>query len=138
MFYRYLLRMPAKWNPDASPRPIVFLHGLGLGLLQYHSIIAHLFKKFPDHPILILLQPQVSQDFFHPHYLKPLSRDDMADRLAGLLQELGWVSLKGPKRDLEREEEKEVATSLLGDPQKGVTLLSHSKYVTSGFRIFRI
>ncbi|KAF8913969.1 hypothetical protein CPB84DRAFT_1758047 [Gymnopilus junonius] len=123
----YILRMPAKWNPDTSPRPIVFIHGLGLGLLQYHSFISHLLKKFPDRPILILLQPQISQNFFHPHFLKPPSRHEMADRLAGLLQELGWVSLRETKRaTVEYEEEKEVASSLLGDPRRGVTLLSHS------------
>ena len=55
----------------------------------------------------------------------------MAERLAGLLQRLGWVSLEGTKEDAECEEEKEVKSSLLGDSQRGITLISHSKYVLS-------
>ncbi|KDR84375.1 hypothetical protein GALMADRAFT_111650 [Galerina marginata CBS 339.88] len=118
----YLLRVPAKWHPATSPRPVLFLHGLGLGLLQYHNTIQNLVNKFPDRPILIPLQPQISQDIFHPHFLKPLSRHQFAGCLAGLLQKLGWVTLC----DGEDKQENEVASSLKSGAQKGVTLLSHS------------
>lgn len=120
--------MPGDWDPTTSPRPVVFLHGLGLGLLQYHNTIAHLLEKFPDRPILVPLQPQISQDFFHPHFLKPPSRYEMADRLAGLLSELGWVSLDiKADKDMESEEEDEVTSFLMENSQRGITLLSHSK-----------
>ena len=88
-----MLRIPAEWDATSSPRPIVFLHGLGLGLLQYHVFLSHLLETFTDRPILVPLQPQVSQDIFHPLFLKPLDRYQMADRLAGLIEELGWATL---------------------------------------------
>ncbi|KAF8974489.1 hypothetical protein BDZ97DRAFT_1647027 [Flammula alnicola] len=123
----YLLWVPPHWDPMTSQRPIVFVHGLGLGLLQYHIIIVHLIQEFSDRPILIPLQPQVSQDFFHPHFLKPPSRHQMADRLASLLSNLGWVTLDCPEpRDAEYEEEEKVESSLTENPKKGVTMLSHS------------
>jgi len=121
------LSIPDDWDPANSPRPVVFLHGLGLGLLQYHGLIAHLLEQVPDRPILVLLQPQISQDFFHPHFLKPPSRHEMADRLAGLLSELGWVSLDTKDEKEGIEEEDEVASSLMEPSQPGITLLSHSK-----------
>lgn len=51
----------------------------------------------------------------------------MADRLAALIQTLGWGTLDSDDDEIDNEEEKEVASSLVGDPQRGVTLLSHSK-----------
>ncbi|KAJ3493881.1 hypothetical protein NLJ89_g10917 [Agrocybe chaxingu] len=120
----YLLRMPREWDPTSSPRPVVFLHGLGLGLLQYHTVISHLLDEFSDRPVLVPLQPQISQDLFHPHFLKPLSRTQMAERLAGLIQELGWATLSN-ESDVETEED-EVASTLVEKPQKGVTVVSHS------------
>lgn len=107
---------------------MVFLHGLGLGLLQYHTVISHLIGQLPDRPLLVPLQPQISQDFFHPHFLKPLGRHQMADKLAGLLQKLGWVTLN-KDTDSSDSEESEVAASLVDKTQRGVTLLSHSKFV---------
>ncbi|KAF9567350.1 hypothetical protein CPC08DRAFT_627082, partial [Agrocybe pediades] len=121
----YLLRIPPQWNSASTPRPVVFIHGLGLGLLQYHTVVTHLLKTFPDRPILIPLQPQISQNFFHPDFLEPPTRHQMADRIAALLQRLGWVSLDAEENP-DSEEEKEVASSLIGASQKGVTVVSHS------------
>ena len=109
--------MPVKWDAATSPRPIVFLHGLGLGLVQYHVLLSQLLETFTDRPILIPLQPQVSQDIFHPLFLKPLNRHEMADRLAGLIEELGWATL-----DCQKVESPQI--------DRGITMLSHSKYIT--------
>ncbi|KAJ7094688.1 hypothetical protein B0H15DRAFT_830514 [Mycena belliarum] len=106
----YLVYTPETWDPIAGPSPIVFLHGLGLGLFQYSPIIRDLHHQFPDRPLLIPLQPHISQDIFHPKFLDPLFRQDLADRLAGLLRQLGWVSQDGD--------------DLRGS--RGVTMLSHS------------
>ncbi|PPQ98493.1 hypothetical protein CVT24_003984 [Panaeolus cyanescens] len=121
----YLIYTPVGWNSHTSPRPMVFLHGLGLGLLQYHTLISHLLNELPDRPLLVPLQPQISQDFFHPHFLKPLGRHQMADKLAGLLQKLGWVTLHKYSESSDSEES-EVAASLVKKSQRGITLLSHS------------
>ena len=105
---RYLIRIPESWNRETGPDPVVFLHGLGLGIWQYQTLITHFLKEMPDIPILIPIQPQISQDFFHPRYLKPMLRDEKVECLKGVLQSLGWVI----------ESEKET---------KGVTVVSHSK-----------
>jgi hypothetical protein len=127
-----LLRVPAKWDATTSPRPIVFLHGLGLGLLQYHVFLSHLLETFTDRPILVPLQPQVSQDIFHPLFLKPPDRREMTDRLAGLIEELGWAtSLSNSKSTKEMDsKEKDVKSSQIKDTGKGITMLSHSKYTS--------
>jgi hypothetical protein len=144
--HRYLLRNCENWDPSTSPRPLVFIHGLGLGLLQYHTLIAQLVTDFTDRPILILLQPQVSQNFFHPQFLKPYSRHQTAEKLALLLNEMGWVDLGVPNSvnadELLEKDEKAVEQLLVDmdipDTQRGVTIVSHSKYATilSSFLIF--
>jgi len=117
----YLVRVPRNWDPNAGSRPIIFLHGLGLGLFQYHYMIRDLCHQFPDRPLLIPLQPHVSQNIFHPQFLNPICRHDLADRLAGLMVELGWVDavLKDSDEDLSKDAA--CATST-----RGVTMLSHS------------
>jgi pimeloyl-ACP methyl ester carboxylesterase len=119
--FRYLVRTPKHWNSATDPRPIVFIHGLGLGLVQYHRTIAHLFNTFPDRPILILIQPHISQNIFHPQYLRPMPRRQMANRLARLLSKLGWADYETLDTAESSKEEKDFK-------QQGVTLMSHSKY----------
>ncbi|RDB16848.1 hypothetical protein Hypma_002467 [Hypsizygus marmoreus] len=127
----YLIRRPRRWDPAGGPRPIVFLHGLGLGLLQYNSIIMHLLQSFTDRPLLILLQPEVSQDIFHPGYLRPMGRHHTADRLARLMNELKWVEYdvgddKEGETSLDSEEERAIVQALFGKRGRGVTMMSHS------------
>ncbi|KAF8663421.1 hypothetical protein AX16_000992 [Volvariella volvacea WC 439] len=117
----YMIRIPANWNCATGPSPIVFLHGLGLGLLQYHMSLSSLLEQFLDRPILVPLQPQISQDFFHPRFLKPMPRHEAADSLAALLLELGWVEdtdIDGGEGD----------TTPTPDENglSGVTIVSHS------------
>ncbi|TFK75836.1 hypothetical protein BDN72DRAFT_785882 [Pluteus cervinus] len=113
-----LIRIPENWTVSTGARPLVFIHGLGLGLLQYTLPLSQLITSFPTRPILILLQPQISQDFFHPQYLKPIPRDEMTDSLASLLIDLGWVDkLKQDSPDSDDDD---------APPNKGVTMLSHS------------
>lgn len=128
---RYLIRIPAAWNAEKDPRPIVFVHGLGVGLLQYNVIITHLVEKFPTRPLLVLLQPHISQNIFHSRYLKPMSRHEATHRLANLLLRLGWADLDPEFNDNKTTdiEEKEVETTLTEGGKKGVTMLSHSKSV---------
>ncbi|KAJ3570200.1 hypothetical protein NP233_g4560 [Leucocoprinus birnbaumii] len=124
----YLLRVPKGWDSSLGPRPLVFLHGLGLGLLQYHLLISKLLRVYGDRPILIPLQPQISQDFFHPSFLVPVTRHQMADNLARVIDKLGWAQLdSGADQELDAEcdEESEGAQDDL-QAKQGVTMLSHS------------
>ncbi|KAH7914196.1 hypothetical protein BJ138DRAFT_1123730 [Hygrophoropsis aurantiaca] len=121
----YCVRVPKTWDPVTGPRPILFLHGLGLGLTQYKIFITHLLHTLPDRPILVPLQPHISQEFFHPQFLKPLNRYEATACLAGLMRELGWV----PRKDnysTDSESEVETPTSLTTSARTGVVVLSHS------------
>ena len=132
LFIRYLLRVPTQWDATTSPRPIVFLHGLGLGLIQYHVFLSQLLETFTDRPILIPLQPQISQDIFHPLFLKPLDRHEMANQLASLIEELGWAtSISNDKIAKEIDCEEEAKPHRTENFNRGITILSHSKYVLS-------
>ncbi|KZT12486.1 uncharacterized protein LAESUDRAFT_668166 [Laetiporus sulphureus 93-53] len=116
----YMLRVPAAWDPLTGPRPVVFLHGLGLGVTQYNRFLNKLFSMVPDHPVLVPLQPYVSQQIFHPRYLRPMGRRDMARTLAGLLDVLGWAKW-------EKDEQEAVTSGEKGEEvPMGVTMLSHS------------
>ncbi|KAG6869257.1 hypothetical protein C0993_000010 [Termitomyces sp. T159_Od127] len=121
----YIIRTPKHWDPVTGPRPLVFIHGLGVGLLMYNNLLKHLLHKFLDRPMLVLLQPQISQNIFHSKYLEPMTRYKTAENLANLLAELGWVH-HGLDDGNDTEEEKEIARSLVGKRWKGVTMISHS------------
>jgi len=86
----YIIRIPTGWSPSSDAAPILFLHGLGVGLLQYKLLLADLMHKLPEHPILVPVQPSISQNIFHPQHLTPMSPDAMVEHLSGLLDQLGW------------------------------------------------
>lgn len=124
----YLIRIPPAWNPNTGPRPIVFWHGLGLGLTQYKVLLSDLMRTMPDRPLLVPLQPHISQQVFHSRYLTPMGRHETVECLVGLMEELGWVSKQ--RKDLdgsETETETEDQISRPIDGRKGITMLSHSK-----------
>ncbi|KAI0774240.1 hypothetical protein C8Q74DRAFT_1200407 [Fomes fomentarius] len=121
----YVLRIPSTWNAASGPRPIVFMHGLGLGLTQYRRYIEHMFVALPNHPILVPLLPHVSQEILHPRFLRPMSREELTQRLAGLLIELGWARPQVAP-DSSDSEEKVATKDATHDSPKGVTMLSHS------------
>lgn len=119
----YLLQIPKSWNRNTGPRPVVFWHGLGLGMLQYKMTITNLTTLFPDRPLLIPIQPQISQDIFHPRFLTPMGRRETVAGFTSLLVELGWVTrsqIDGSDSGTDADE---------GSPavSKGVTMMSHSK-----------
>jgi hypothetical protein len=111
----------------------VFVPGLGLGLLQYYIFTSHIISRFPDRPLLILVQPHISQNIFHPHFLHPMNRHETANCLAGLMTELGWVEERHEDDsggEVEREEVRvdvQSGDTIEGRSRQGVTMLSHSK-----------
>ncbi|WWD04281.1 hypothetical protein V865_002349 [Kwoniella europaea PYCC6329] len=77
----YLIRIPKDWTPEKgktvpNAMPVVFLHGLGFGLLQSHLLIKHLITSLPTHPILLPLSPHTSQSLFHHRHLRPWGRKE--------------------------------------------------------------
>lgn len=123
LLFRYCIRIPETWDPDHGCRPIVLFHGLGIGLMQYKLLIYDLLRNFSDRPILIPIQPNISQDIFHSGFLKPMNRREMTARLSGLLRELGWIS---------SSKDGSLSSS---NRMSGIVMLSHSKYVSSSLLI---
>ncbi len=54
----YLVRVPPTWDPCKDPTPIVFIYGLGLGLLQYSTIICSFLIRVSDRLPSSLPRPQ--------------------------------------------------------------------------------
>ncbi|KAH6915372.1 hypothetical protein BKA70DRAFT_575633 [Coprinopsis sp. MPI-PUGE-AT-0042] len=130
----YLLRVPEGWSNLSPASPLVFIHGLGMGPLQYHLLFTHLFETITDRPILVLLQPHISQDIFHRNFLHPMGRHETSQRLASLIEALGWTHVEHRESSESEsqegfaelgEDEKEVAKAVV-EEAKGVTILSHS------------
>ncbi|GAA5911046.1 hypothetical protein JCM8208_003969 [Rhodotorula glutinis] len=98
---RYLVKIPEGWSPreDApeDERPLVFIHGLGMGLAQYTTLVSVLSKSrsVRNRPILILLQPHISMSIFSPGYLDPVEQDDCAAGLDRVLRKHGFDERAG-------------------------------------------
>lgn len=124
---RFLVRIPKNWKPLRDPRPVVFLHGLGLGLFQYHNFLSHLVQEFRDRPLLVVLQPHISQQIFHPKYLAPMPRKQTTKTLATLLASFDWTDFEPNTNANTSEEEGTHASVTQSRRRSGVTMLSHSK-----------
>jgi hypothetical protein len=107
---RYLIYRPPQWTAEAAAkdpskyRPIVFLHGLGIGLGQYASLIRRLRHTHltRTHPLLIPLQPHISQAILDPfNHLTPIKHHEFTALLRKVFKQEQWT-------------------------QSGVTVLSHS------------
>ncbi|WRT69556.1 uncharacterized protein IL334_006543 [Kwoniella shivajii] len=110
----YLIRIPKGWTPEkgrTEPNaiPVVYLHGLGFGLLQSHFLIKHLISSLPSHPILIPLSPYTAQSLFHHRHLRPWTRQQLVDAMKNICTQWGFWD-EGAR----------------GSMRGGVSLLSHS------------
>ena len=113
----YMIRIPESWGPEnPKTRPIIFLHGLGLGLPHYSALIATLLRRFSDRPLLVPIQPHVSQRIFHGAFVRPPGKRATVEGIVSIMRKHGFV----PDDDGSYE-------SVIGDPTTGVTILSHSK-----------
>ncbi|CAO1613899.1 unnamed protein product [Jaminaea pallidilutea] len=100
----YLVKVPPGWTAAkaADPankglyRPTIFLHGLGIGLAQYHHLVHHLASSelAKTHPLMIPLQPHTSQALFSPHFLKPLTHHEMIRCLRKVFRSLQWEGIQ--------------------------------------------
>lgn len=115
----YMIHIPENWDPaNSRTRPIIFLHGLGLGLFHYGMLITNLLRRFSDRPLLVPMQPHVSQRIFHDAYARPLGKRATVEGIVGAMRKHGFIS-----------EDDGSYGATIGDPKPGVTVLSHSKQV---------
>lgn len=113
----YMVHIPENWDPtDSKARPVVFLHGLGLGLFHYGMFITRLLRRFSDRPLLVPIQPHISQRIFHGTYDRPLGKRATVEGIIGAMRKHGFIS-----------EDHGSYEGTGGVPKAGVTMLSHSK-----------
>ena len=113
----YMVYVPENWDPtNAKTRPIMFFHGIGLGLFHYGILITRLLQRFSHRPLLVPIQPHVSQRIFHGSYVRPLGEQVTVGGIVGAMRNHGFV----PEDDGNHE-------TTTKDPTAGVTVLSHSK-----------
>ncbi|TXT09144.1 hypothetical protein VHUM_02618 [Vanrija humicola] len=110
-----IVRIPPGWTPEKgrnerNAMPIVYLHGLGFGMLQNHLLVDHLVKSLPTHPLLIPLPHYTSQAIFNRRFLRPWTRAEFTKAIKNACERWGfWTE------------------GVDGAPdQGGVSMLSHS------------
>jgi len=68
--------------------PILFLHGLGIGLGQYFAFLRHL--RMHDCGVVVLIQANISATIWHRHFLSPPPKDAQVDAIRGVLKRFGF------------------------------------------------
>ncbi len=95
----YLIYRPPGWTPakaikEDSPhsRPVLFLHGLGIGLSQYIEVINFLIEdpELSSRPILIPIQEWISQAIFSRNFLEPMTHHETTATLRQVFRSEGW------------------------------------------------
>lgn len=95
------MRIPPNWTPskaraDTRCMPIVYLHGLGFGLLQSHFLIRSLLTNLSSHPIVVPLAPHTRQSVFHHRHTRPWTQDEVVDGMTEICKRHGfWDGAKG-------------------------------------------
>lgn len=91
----YLVRIPPGWTPekgrkDPNAMPIVFLHGLGFGLLQNHLLLENLLSKLKTHPLVVPIAYHTSMAFFNPRHLTPWTRTEFVGCMKRICERWGF------------------------------------------------
>ncbi|SPO27509.1 uncharacterized protein UTRI_10626 [Ustilago trichophora] len=91
----YLYRAPQKSDPSLDSTPLIVLHGLGIGLAQYSSLVTFFLGSpiFCHRPILILLQPNISQSILSSSYLRPFGHHETTSAFRRILAHHQWTHI---------------------------------------------
>lgn len=87
---RYFVRKPPGWSQllakDRSV-PLIFIHGLGIGLFQYVNFLKYLAHSpwARKRPVVILIQPSISQEIFSEQHLRPPTRESLTADICQLI-----------------------------------------------------
>lgn len=93
---RYLIRIPPGWTPSPTSaeanKPFLFIHGLGMGLPQYATLLGYLqkAKTLQNRPIVVLVQPHISMSFFAKNYLNPPNEQTCCAGLKRMAERWGF------------------------------------------------
>ncbi|GAA5829033.1 hypothetical protein JCM11251_004103 [Rhodosporidiobolus azoricus] len=99
---KYLVYVPEGWEPkgeetEEKERPLVFIHGLGMGMAQYATLV-HVLSTHPSlrsRPVLVLLQPHISMSFFQSGYLDPPDQKRCTEGLERVMRKYGFDERAG-------------------------------------------
>ncbi|EST04692.1 E3 ubiquitin-protein ligase Highwire/Pam/Rpm-1 [Kalmanozyma brasiliensis GHG001] len=89
-------RLPYLYRPALSTgkdtTPLVVLHGLGIGLAQYSSLLTFFLHSpvFAHRPLIFLLQPNISQSLLSPHFLHPFGHHETTSAFRRILASNNW------------------------------------------------
>lgn len=91
----YLIRIPPGWTPekgrsDPKAMPVLYLYGLGFGLLQNTLLIQNLLKKLPTHPLVVPIPHHTSMSFFNERHLRPWSRTEFIRCIKAISERWGF------------------------------------------------
>lgn len=94
----YLLYIPSEWSASAAkkgemPLPVLFLHGLGIGMVQYVDVVRGLLNPElmrQPRPVLIPLQPWTSGDILSPRFLRPWRAPESAALIRAMIERHGF------------------------------------------------
>lgn len=89
----YHIRVPDGWKAgDEATSPLLFLHGLGMGLAQYASLVSYFeqHSSLRRRPLILLVQPHVSMSLFHPEHRKPPTKESTTRGLKALIRRWGF------------------------------------------------
>ncbi|KAL9932167.1 hypothetical protein V8E36_008939 [Tilletia maclaganii] len=100
---------PRAADDDPDALPILFLHGLGIGIGQYRFFLRHLVKHKPG--AIIVVQPHISAQLFDANFLRPPLRDELTRDVEACIK--GTRIMERGAGDKEGKE-------------KGMCLISHS------------
>lgn len=96
----YLYRPPPPPPPPPSSStvdttPLIILHGLGIGLAQYSSLLTSLLStpSLSSRPLVILLQPNISQSILSPAFLQPFGHHETTSAFRTILNLHNWTSI---------------------------------------------
>lgn len=98
---RALVRIPPGWaareDLPEDERPLVFIHGLGMGLAQYTTLVSVLAssRALRRRPIMVLIQPAISMSIFERGYLDPPDQQRSSKGLERLMRRFGFDERAG-------------------------------------------
>ncbi|KAH9819625.1 hypothetical protein DFH28DRAFT_1122364 [Melampsora americana] len=92
---RYLVRKPDEWDeaPEKTqPVPLICIHGLGVGLIQYVALLSYLAHSSwaRSRPVVIPIQPSISSSIFSPQHLSPPTKEEMTSDMGEIFRKEGF------------------------------------------------